>query len=90
MLADWVGKVLLAQWVTFCQYLAMDLLQRTYELIDKTSLTRRQVAAGAGVKIDWFAKFKQRRIESPGAPKVQAVYDFLRTGKQARAVGHGE
>lgn len=55
----------------------MDLLQRTYELIELTDLSQREIAAGAGVKRDWFAKFAQRNIKSPGAPKVQAVHDFL-------------
>lgn len=56
---------------------SMDLLQRTYELIDGTALTYREIAAGAGVDVNWFAKFKQKRIRSPGVPKVQAVHDFL-------------
>lgn len=55
----------------------MDLLQRTYDLIDQSDLSQRKIAAGAGVRRDWFAKFKQRRIKSPGVPKVQAVHDFL-------------
>lgn len=60
----------------------MDLLQRTYELIDQCrtgekKLTRWQIADGAGVGREWFAKFARRSIKSPGVPKVQAVYDFL-------------
>jgi hypothetical protein len=56
----------------------MDLLQRTYELIESaTDMSQREIAAGAGVKRDWFAKFSQRAIKSPGVPKVQKVHDFL-------------
>jgi hypothetical protein len=63
----------------------MDLLKRTYELIDQAKdLSQREIAAGAGVKRDWFAKFVQRKISSPGTPKVQAVYEFLRA-KRTRA-----
>jgi predicted XRE-type DNA-binding protein len=66
----------------------MDLLQRTYELIDQSPLSQRQIAAGAGVGREWFAKFSQRRIPSPGVTKVQAVYDFLRSKKSIRARDH--
>lgn len=55
----------------------MNLLERTYELLDGSGLTQREVAEGAGVGIDWLAKFAQRRIPSPGVQKVQAVHDFL-------------
>jgi transcriptional regulator with XRE-family HTH domain len=68
----------------------MDLLQRTYDLIDKSGLSQRQIAAGAGVKRDWLAKFAQRRIRSPGTPKVQAVHNFLRSYKPPRSRGHAE
>lgn len=56
---------------------AMDLLTKTYDLIEKSPLTYRQIADGASVDFNWFAKFKQRRINSPGVSKVQAVHDFL-------------
>jgi hypothetical protein len=50
----------------------MDLLQRTYELIDLAKdMSQREIAAGAGVKRDWYAKFEQRAIKSPGVPKVR-------------------
>lgn len=55
----------------------MDLLSRTYALIAKSKLTYREIADGAGVDVNWFAKFKQRKIGSPGVEKVQAVHDFL-------------
>jgi transcriptional regulator with XRE-family HTH domain len=55
----------------------MDLLTRTYELIGKSKLTYREIADGANVDVNWFAKFKQRRIGSPGVEKVQKVHDFL-------------
>jgi predicted XRE-type DNA-binding protein len=55
----------------------MDLLQRTYELIDQSKLSRRQIAVGAGVERSWFRKFAKRDIPSPGVQKVQAVHDFL-------------
>lgn len=73
-----MGNIFLATWVTLCQNQAMDLLKSTYELIEQTELSQREIAAGAGVKRDWFAKFSQRKIQSPGTPKVQAVYEFLR------------
>ena len=62
----------------------MDLLQQTYELLEKSDKTYREIADGAGVGLQWFCKFKQRRIKSPGVPKGQAVYDFLR-GETARS-----
>lgn len=63
----------------------MDLLQTTYDLIDRSNLTSKQIASGAGVDINWFAKFKCRRISSPGVEKVQAVHDFLSSPKPAMA-----
>jgi predicted transcriptional regulator len=80
-----MGNIFLASWVTLCQTLAMDLLKSTYELIAANKeLSQREIAAGAGVKRDWFAKFVQGKIRSPGTPKVQAVYEFLRA-KRVRA-----
>lgn len=76
-----MGNIFLATWVTLCQNRVMDLLKSTYELIAQTDLSQREIAAGAGVKRDWFAKFVQGKIQSPGAPKVQAVYEFLRAKK---------
>lgn len=61
----------------------MDLLQRTTDLIKATKMTYREIADGAGVDIQWFAKFKQGRIGDPGVSKVQAVHDFLAYGKRA-------
>ena len=55
----------------------MDLITKTYALIDRSQMTYREIADGSGVDVNWFAKFKQRRINSPGAPKVQKVHDFL-------------
>jgi hypothetical protein len=55
----------------------MDLLQRTYELVDGSELNQREIAEGAQVGLEWFRKFMQRRIPSPGVTKVQAVHDFL-------------
>lgn len=80
-------KILLAKQVKFFQTYAMDLLQRTYELIDESQLTQREIAEGARVGREWFAKFVQRRIPSPGVPKVQAVYDFL-SGTPSRETNH--
>ena len=65
----------------------MDLLQRTYELVDRTQLSQREVAAGAKVGLEWFRKFMQRRIPSPGVTKVQAVHDFL-AAAEIRAPDH--
>lgn len=66
----------------------MNLLERTYKLIDSTKLTRREIASGAGVDINWYSKFKRRCIDSPGIDKVQAVYDFLRREPQTVRRNH--
>jgi len=85
IVAVYMGKIFLEAWGIFCQTRAMDLLQRTYELIEKSELSQRQIAAGAGVKRDWLAKLIQGRIRSPGTPKVQSVYNFLRSPQAQRA-----
>ena len=64
----------------------MNLLESTYALVDRTALSQREVAKGAGVGLEWFRKFMQRRIPSPGVTKVQAVHDFLR--RQTRNRDH--
>lgn len=55
----------------------MDLLQQTYKLIDASGLIDREIATGAGVDLNWFNKFRRKKIGSPGVPKVQRVHDFL-------------
>jgi hypothetical protein len=59
-----------------------NLLELTYQLLDESTLKYREIAAGAGVDINWLSKFKQRAIGEPGVTKVQAVYDFLRSSKR--------
>jgi len=61
------------------------LLARTYRLLDASNLTYREIAAGAGVGIEWLAKFKQRSIDEPGVNKVQALHDFLSARAEASA-----
>lgn len=64
----------------------MSLLQRTYELLERSDLTREEIAKGAGVGIDWLKKFAGQRIPEPGVKKVQAVHDFLaRTNRDVAA-----
>lgn len=58
------------------------LLDLTYRMLDESDLKYREIAIGAGVDFNWLIKFKFRRIAEPGVGKVQAVYDFLRTGKK--------
>lgn len=68
------------------------LLDRTYQLLDSTTLTYREIASGARVDINWLAKFKQRAIEEPGISKVQNVHDFLSSKPRksgARTKGSG-
>lgn len=53
------------------------LLDRTYRLLDTSSLTYQEIATGAEVDINWLAKLKRRAIGEPGVSKVQGVHDFL-------------
>lgn len=57
--------------------MTQNLLERTYQLLDSSELTYSEIADGAGVDINWLAKFKQRAIGEPGISKVQGVHDFL-------------
>ena len=54
-----------------------NLHDETLQLIGQSTMTQRQIAEGAGVGLQWFLKFVQGRIASPGVDKVQAVYDYL-------------
>jgi hypothetical protein len=58
------------------------LLERTYQLLDSSDLTYREIAEGAAVDMNWLAKFKQRAIGEPGISKVQRVHDFLTSRQQ--------
>lgn len=64
-----------------------NLLAQTYQLLDESALKYREIADGAGVDFNWFLKFKFRQIEEPGVKKVQAVHDFLRSGKKRDRAG---
>jgi hypothetical protein len=60
----------------------MNLLDQTYALLDSTDKTYDVIAKGARVDRNWLIKFALRKIASPGAARVQNVYDFLSTGRQ--------
>lgn len=57
--------------------MAQTLLQKTLKLLEKSQLTRRQVALGAGVGEDWLKKVQLGKIPDPGVRRVQRVHDFL-------------
>lgn len=61
------------------------LLDKTFQLLDATDLTYRQIAKGAAVDMNWLAKFKQGAIKEPGVQKVQRVHDFLLAYQGIRA-----
>lgn len=65
--------------------MSMNLLERTYALLDKTALTREEISKGADVGIDWLKKFAGRHIPEPGVKKVQAVHDFLAQAHRKRS-----
>lgn len=65
-----------------------NLLDLTYRLLDESELKCREIAAGAGVDMNWLFKLKQRAIGEPGVTKVQAVYDFLSSKKSVRPRDH--
>lgn len=67
----------------------MNLLEETYALLEANAersfaerWTYTEIADGGRVDRNWFIKFATRRIKSPGASKVQNVYDFLSTGRK--------
>jgi hypothetical protein len=66
---------------------AMNLIDETYALLDANAArslperwTYTEIAIGARVDRNWLIKFALRKIKSPGASKVQNVYDFMSTG----------
>jgi len=61
------------------------LLDKTFQLLDDTDLTYRQIAKGAAVDMNWLAKLKQGAIKEPGVQKVQRVHDFLLAYQGIRA-----
>lgn len=54
-----------------------DLNKETMRLVKSTTLTKQQIADGAGVGFQWISKYSQGRFKSPGVDRVQAVYNFL-------------
>lgn len=61
----------------------MNLLDETYQLIDSTPETYREIAAGAEVDFNWLIKFGSRSIGSPGVLLVQRVHDYLAKGRKS-------
>ena len=53
------------------------LLDSTYELLDKSSAPLTQVAASAGVGVEWLKKFKARAVPNPTVTRVQKLHDYL-------------
>lgn len=51
--------------------------RHAFKLVNKSGLTRQQIADGAGVDINWLDKFKQGRINDPSAWRVEALVGFL-------------
>ena len=60
------------------------LLEKTYQLLDTSKLTYREIAIGAAVDINWLGKLKQRAIGDPGVGKVERLYKFLAFGISAQ------
>lgn len=49
----------------------------TIALLKSTRLSRREIAAGAGLGFDWLNKLAQGHIEDPGIKRIQRLHDFL-------------
>lgn len=57
--------------------MSTNLLDRTRNLLTKTSETHREIAAGAGVSYWWFIKFAQGHINNPTIKNLQKVHNYL-------------
>lgn len=62
------------------------LLDRTYRLLDDSTLTYRQISEGAGVGYEWLKSFASRRRTRPLLDPVQKLHDFLATQRRTRRV----
>lgn len=50
---------------------------RTWELLDKTTKTPREIAKDLGVSVQWVRLFKAHEIKSPNVDLVQRLYEYL-------------
>jgi len=53
------------------------LLQDTYALLEKRSVSLQVIAQETSVSYSWINMLNQGRIPDPGVQKVQRVHDFL-------------
>lgn len=53
------------------------LLEDTYALLEKRSMSLQIVAQETSVSYSWINMLNQKRIPDPGVQKVQRVHDFL-------------
>lgn len=57
----------------------VDLLDRTYTLLDQCTLRRTELARRAKVGEEWLKKFEARAMKDPSVRRVQKVHNFLAT-----------
>lgn len=62
-----------------------DLLSKTRDLLDRTSLSLREIAEGAGppVTYEWLKKFAGDYQSDPTVTRVQTLHDFLTAKSKA-------
>ena len=60
-----------------------DLYDETMALLQQATETRREIAAGADVGLDWLTKFAQGRIQDPGIRRVEKLRAYLSKEKSA-------
>lgn len=53
------------------------LLDRTYDLLDRSELHPDTIAKGAKVGREWLKKLKGRKIHDPSVRRIQRVHDYL-------------
>ena len=62
-----------------------DLYDETMTLLQQAPKTRREIAKGAGVGLEWLTKFAQGRIPDPGIRRVEKLRAYLSQEKNAAA-----
>lgn len=53
------------------------LLERTYQMLDDSPRTLREIAPLAGVGYHWLSKFKQRAYSDPRIGNVERLHAWL-------------
>lgn len=58
-----------------------NLAESTWELLDRCTMARRELASKARVNYHWLVKFEQRGVKNPTLKHIERLHAFLTNGE---------